>query len=77
MTTTPNPYNQPYTPYSNTFVNNAVPGNTRSIEKAFDCCLEHRDLIAGLRDRLAALKEKAEGNKGEIVTIGTRFDQAE
>lgn len=74
---TPNPYNQPYTPYSNAFVNMAVPGNTRAIEKAFDCCLEHRDLIKGLRGRLVALREKAAANKLEIVTLGTRIDAAE
>ena len=76
-TNTPNPYNQGYTPFSNSFVNDAVPGNTRAIEKAFDCCLEHRDLIAALRERLAALKAKAEANKGEIDGIGGRIDAAE
>ena len=74
---TPNPYNQPYTPYSNTFVNNAVPGNTRSIDKAFDCCLEHRDLIAGLRDRLTALRTKAEANKLGIDGLEVRFAETE
>ena len=57
------PYDALYTPYSNSFVNNAVPGNTGAIEKAFDCCLEHGELIAALRVRLAALKVKAEENK--------------
>ena len=57
------PYDALFTPYSNSFVNNAVPGNTGAIEKAFDCCLEHGELIAALRVRLAALKVKAEENK--------------
>ena len=74
---TPNPYNQPYTPYSNTFVNNSVPGNTRAIEKAFDCCLEHRDLIAALRGRLTALRAKAEANKKGIEDLGVRYDATE
>lgn len=75
-TSTPNPYNQSYSPYSNSFVNDAVPGNTRAIEKAFDCCLEHRDLIAALRERLAALKEMAAANKAEIEGVGGRIEAA-
>ena len=34
-------------------------------------------MIAALRERLAALKAKAEANKGEITGIGERIDAAE
>ena len=58
-------------------MNASVPGNTGPIEKAFDCCLDHRDLIRALRERLGALRQKAEVNKKEIVDLGQRIDAAE